>query len=178
MSYPCSRCAKKFSSELGLTQHMEAAHGRAGVLKGVMAWEQSRDQAHEITRAGYQDEGVIQYDYHAFYDNQTCTWDCPQCTHTFESVRALKQHLESGTHEQPRYDWWVPTSLVRSHRSRLLTLILCCSKECGRAFISLAALKQHLQSAGHSDRESRLVSTMMTDALAAGPLVGSPPSRC
>jgi hypothetical protein len=108
MSYPCGVCGKACQSNLGLIQHTEAAHGRSGVFRGVGAWEQSRGQAHEITRAGYHDEGAIQYDCDQFYNSRTQTWDCPHegCSKVeFGSRRALEQHLESGAHEESRYDW-------------------------------------------------------------------------
>ena len=57
--------------------------------------------------------------------------------------------MNSGVHEHKRYE----------------------CEECDRLFSSLSALKQHLESTGHSHRESRLVSVMLHDAQQAGTLM-------
>ena len=48
MAY-CAACNRSFACDADLIKHTEAKHGRATVLRGVNAWEQSRNQRGELT---------------------------------------------------------------------------------------------------------------------------------
>ena len=142
MSTVCLICGKGFYSEQSMIAHTESVHGRAGVFKGVSAWESGRGQRGEITRTGATSD---EYSYcvdDSMYNYYTERWDCSVCSRDFSNDQSLFQHLNSGVHEGPRY--------------------YC--QECNRPFTTLSNLTQHLNCTGHSKRESRLIDVMMYDA--------------
>ena len=141
-------CKKYFASHTAMIMHAENVHGRGGVYNGVSAWERSRGQAGEITTG--RDGGEVQYYVEdSFYNWDTELWECPHCSRGFGSSDSLLRHMQSGTHEIKRY----------------------ACNDCQREFSSLTSLSQHLTNTGHSQRENRLVHTMIHDAQRVGTLM-------
>ena len=148
MSSECIVCKRQFASHTAMIMHAENAHGRGGVYAGVSAWERSRGQAGEITTG--RDGGDVQYYIEdSFYNYDSETWECPHCSRGFGSKNSLLRHMQSGVHEVKRY----------------------ACNDCQREFSTLTSLSQHLTNTGHSQRENRLVHTMIHDAQRVGTLM-------
>jgi len=75
------------------------------------------------------------------YDYEEECWRCNFCQRGFNESRHLLQHLESGVHENKRYD----------------------CKECGRLFTTMSAQRMHFESTGHSRKQERLSHTLISD---------------
>jgi len=136
----CPVCGRDFNSQQALIQHTESKHGRDGVYKGVLCWENSRRQNGELT-TGVEDR-TYKYDIdNACYDGRRKAWCCSVCDHPFPKKLHLQEHFQSGVHESPRYR----------------------CDGCRKTFVSLSALKMHLKSTNCSDRSDRLIDTMVKD---------------
>ena len=141
MSYTCTFCNKSLTTEKGLIAHTEAKHGRNGTHSAMRSWEQSRNQLGAVTLATNNYETTYQVDGSQYCGHRE-QWVCGICNRGFGKKRGLEQHLNSGLHEEKRYQ---------------------CSG-CNREFTSLSGLQQHVNSTGCSSRTQRLVRVAVQDA--------------
>ena len=134
-------CDRTFNSEQALIQHSEAKHGKGNMHRGVRMWEDSRDQAGELTTG----RTAANYSYEVTsdqYDSDLDVWVCDFCQREFHSSRALEQHLTSGVHEDALYR----------------------CEGCSRTFKNLGSLNQHVTMSDCSARSARQVRTLLNDA--------------
>ena len=137
----CPSCFRHFNTNNALIQHIEAAHGKGNVHRGVRMWESSRNQNGELTtgRASGQYSYVVD---NSDYCQESDTWDCSICSREFLTARDLEQHLNSGVHEADLYR----------------------CQGCERTFRSLGSLNQHVTMTDCSERAARQVRTLLGDA--------------
>jgi hypothetical protein len=119
------------------------------VQRSVITWENSRNQKGELTHSQVAQDYTYKVD-ESCWNPKSERWDCPfpGCSRCFNSKNAvrieLRNHLESGVHETARYH--------------------CSQVGCGRIFVSLASLEQHLAATGHARRAERAVHYLIEDA--------------
>jgi ribonuclease HI len=142
MSYLCTICDRKLTSESGLIMHTEAKHGRSGTHKAMRAWEKSRHQLGALTLNTRSSKHEICYNAEDEYDYYREEWVCYICDKGYERQRHLEQHLNSGVHEDKRYH----------------------CEGCSREFTSLSGLQQHNNKSSCSAFARRLVTVAVADA--------------
>ncbi|KAJ5160854.1 uncharacterized protein N7482_007858 [Penicillium canariense] len=128
---PCPFCKAGFVTASGMAHHLETGScPKAPKLnrETILKMARHSDQHGLITnkQIGWHDEGRVEYEATSAAWNGH-HWECYLCHKQLKTVTSLNQHLNSPVHQQKVYH--CPNR-----------------KNCGKEFVSLAALFNHLES--------------------------------
>jgi Zinc-finger of C2H2 type len=129
---PCPFCKVNYTSASGLTHHLETGScPRAPNLnrEAILRMVRERDPHGVITnkQIGWREDEDVKYTATSRAFNGSF-WECYMCHKEFNTANALNAHLNSPVHKQKVY--------------RCPNL----KDKCGKQFVSLAALFNHLES--------------------------------
>jgi Zinc-finger of C2H2 type len=128
----CPFCKDKYTTASGLIHHLETSScPRAPELnrESILCIVRERDLHNAITNKQikwHQDENIKYSATEASFNG--CYWECYLCSAEFTKISALNSHLNSPVHKRKVYH--CPNSRAK----------------CGKEFVTLAGLMNHLES--------------------------------